>query len=96
MHLVQLDTEITIFFAFFFNLLTALSQLPQCFDSRSKHADELALFFLTDPPCLISDLYLDITSAGVVSTGSVTLLPTYQWGGTYSTTNNQHTYNFLS
>lgn len=38
-------------------------------------------------------LYLDITSAGVVSTGSTTLAPVYQWGGTYSTTNNQNTFN---
>lgn len=38
-------------------------------------------------------LYLDITSAGVVTTGSTTLAPTYQWGGTYSTTSNQHTFN---
>lgn len=38
-------------------------------------------------------LYLDITSGGVVTTGSTTLEPTYQWGGAYSTTNNQNTYN---
>lgn len=38
-------------------------------------------------------LYLDITSAGVVTTGSTTLAPNYQWGGTYSTTNNQNTFN---
>lgn len=38
-------------------------------------------------------LYLDVTSAGVVTTGSVTLAPVYQWGGTYSTTSNQHTFN---
>ena len=38
-------------------------------------------------------LYLDITSAGVVTTGSTTLAPAYQWGGTYSTTNNQNTFN---
>lgn len=38
-------------------------------------------------------LYLDITSAGVVSTGSTTLEPTYQWGGAYSTTNLQNTFN---
>ena len=38
-------------------------------------------------------LYLDITSGGVVTTGSTTLAPNYQWGGTYSTTNNQNTYN---
>lgn len=38
-------------------------------------------------------LYLSITSAGVVTTGSTALKPAYQWGGTYSTTNNQHTFN---
>lgn len=38
-------------------------------------------------------LYLEITAAGVVSTGSTTLAPTYQWGGSYSTTSGQHTYN---
>lgn len=38
-------------------------------------------------------LYLDITSGGVVTTGSTTLAPTYQWGGTYSTTSGQNTFN---
>lgn len=38
-------------------------------------------------------LYLDITSAGVVTTGSTTLAPTYQWGGAYSTINGQNTFN---
>ena len=38
-------------------------------------------------------LYLDVTSGGTVTTGSSTLAPTYQWGGTYSTTSGQHTYN---
>ena len=38
-------------------------------------------------------LYLDITSGGVVTTGSTTLEPTYQWGGTYSTSNLQNTFN---
>lgn len=38
-------------------------------------------------------LFLDITSAGVVTTGSTTLVPVYQWGGTYSTTNLQNTFN---
>ena len=38
-------------------------------------------------------LYLDITSAGVVTTGSTALAPNYQWGGAYSTTNGQHTFN---
>ncbi len=38
-------------------------------------------------------LYLDIAADGTVTTGSTTLEPTYQWGGTYSTTNGQNTYN---
>jgi len=39
-------------------------------------------------------LYVDVNlTTGAITTGSVTLAPTYQWGGTYSTTNNQHTYN---
>ena len=38
-------------------------------------------------------LFFDVTSAGVVTTGSTTLAPVYQWGGTYSTTNLQNTYN---
>lgn len=38
-------------------------------------------------------LYLDITSAGVVTTGSTTLVQNYQWGGTYSVTLNQYTFN---
>lgn len=38
-------------------------------------------------------LYLDVTAGGTVTTGSTTLAPTYQWGGTYSTTSGQHTYN---
>ena len=38
-------------------------------------------------------LYLDITLAGVVTTGSTTLAPVYQWGGTYSTTSGQNTFN---
>ena len=38
-------------------------------------------------------LFLDITSAGVVTTGSTTLVPVYQWGGTYSTTSGQNTFN---
>lgn len=37
-------------------------------------------------------LYVDWNN-GTPTTGSTTLAPTYQWGGTYSTTNNQHTYN---
>lgn len=38
-------------------------------------------------------LYLAIDSSGVVTTGSTTLAPTYQFGGTYSTTSGQHTFN---
>lgn len=39
-------------------------------------------------------LYVEVnTTTGALTTGSTTLAPTYQWGGTYSTTNNQHTYN---
>lgn len=37
-------------------------------------------------------LYVDWNS-GSPTTGSTTLAPTYQFGGTYSTTNNQHTFN---
>lgn len=38
-------------------------------------------------------LYLAITSGGVVTTGSTTLAPIYQWGGTPSVVSGQHTYN---
>lgn len=38
-------------------------------------------------------LFVDITTAGVLTTGSTTLAPVYQWGGAYSTTNGQHTFN---
>lgn len=38
-------------------------------------------------------LYLDVASNGTCTTGSTTLAPVYQWGGTYSTTNNQFTFN---
>lgn len=38
-------------------------------------------------------LYLDIAADGTCTTGSTTLLPAYQFGGTYSTTNGQFTYN---
>lgn len=38
-------------------------------------------------------LYLDIAADGTVTTGSTTLAPVYQWGGTYSTTSGQHTFN---
>ncbi len=37
-------------------------------------------------------LYVDI-AGGVATTGSTTLAPTYQWGGTYSTTSGQFTFN---
>lgn len=37
-------------------------------------------------------LYVDWNSGSPI-TGSTTLAPTYQWGGTYSTTSNQHTFN---
>lgn len=38
-------------------------------------------------------LYLDIAADGTCTTGSTTLAPIYQWGGAYSTTNGQNTYN---
>jgi hypothetical protein len=38
-------------------------------------------------------LYLDIASDGTCTTGSTTLAPNYQNGGTYSTTNGQFTFN---
>lgn len=38
-------------------------------------------------------LYMDIDAAGVITTGSTTLNRIEQWGGTYSTTNGQNTYN---
>lgn len=38
-------------------------------------------------------LYIDISADGVLTTGHTTLQPEYQWGGTYSTTNTQFTYN---
>lgn len=38
-------------------------------------------------------LYLDIAANGTCTTGSTTLEPVYQFGGAYSTTNNQHTFN---
>lgn len=38
-------------------------------------------------------LYVDISADGVLTTGHTTLQPEYQWGGTYSTTNTQFTYN---
>lgn len=38
-------------------------------------------------------LYLDIDQYGTITTGSTTLAPAYQWGGAYSTTNNQNTFN---
>jgi len=38
-------------------------------------------------------LYVDIGSDGTVTTGSGTLAPVYQFGGTYSTTSGQFTFN---
>jgi hypothetical protein len=38
-------------------------------------------------------LYLDIAADGTCTPGSTTLAPTYQWGGTYSTTSGQFTFN---
>ena len=38
-------------------------------------------------------LYGDIASNGSVTLGSTTIPPTYQWGGTYSTTNGAFTFN---
>lgn len=38
-------------------------------------------------------LYLDIAEAGTCTPGSTTLAPAYQWGGTYSTTSGQFTFN---
>lgn len=38
-------------------------------------------------------LYLDIAANGACTPGSTTLAPIYQWGGVYSTTSGQNTYN---
>jgi len=38
-------------------------------------------------------LWLDIAADGTCTPGSGVLAPVYQWGGTYSTTNNQFTFN---
>lgn len=38
-------------------------------------------------------LYADIASNGTVTLGHTVLAPVYQWGGTYSTTNGQFTFN---
>lgn len=38
-------------------------------------------------------IYLDIASDGTCTTGSTTLAPTYQFGGTYSVTSGQNTFN---
>lgn len=38
-------------------------------------------------------LYLDVGSDGTCTAGSTTLAPVYQWGGTYSTTSGQATFN---
>jgi len=40
-----------------------------------------------------SYLYVDISAAGVLTTGSTTIAPVYQFGGTYSTTNGAWTFN---
>lgn len=39
-------------------------------------------------------LYVDIAASGAMTTGFTTLAPTYQAGGTYSTTNGQFTFNW--
>ncbi|CAB4134842.1 hypothetical protein UFOVP275_23 [uncultured Caudovirales phage] len=41
-------------------------------------------------------LYLDIAADGTCTTGSTTLSPVYQWGGTYSVTSGQFTFNIQS
>jgi hypothetical protein len=38
-------------------------------------------------------LYADIAAGGTITLGSTLLIPVYQFGGTYSTTNNQATFN---
>ncbi|TXH53544.1 MAG: hypothetical protein E6Q97_13095 [Desulfurellales bacterium] len=38
-------------------------------------------------------LYLTVNTDGTCTTGSTTLAPNYQWGGTYSTTSGQSTFN---
>lgn len=38
-------------------------------------------------------LYIDIAADGTCTTGSTTLFPVYQWGGSYSTTNGQFNFN---
>jgi hypothetical protein len=38
-------------------------------------------------------LFLDVNADGTCTTGFGTLVPVYQWGGTYSTTANQFTFN---
>lgn len=38
-------------------------------------------------------LYLAVNADGTCTAGSTSLAPVYQWGGTYSTTNNQYTFN---
>lgn len=38
-------------------------------------------------------LYADVNADGTLTAGSGTLAPTYQWGGTYSTTSGQFTFN---
>ncbi len=38
-------------------------------------------------------LYANIAANGAITFGATTLAPVYQWGGSYSTTNGQHTFN---
>jgi hypothetical protein len=38
-------------------------------------------------------LYIDVAADNTCTTGSTTLAPVYQWGGTYSITNLQNTFN---
>ena len=38
-------------------------------------------------------LFVDVSAAGVLTPGSTTIAPAYQFGGTYSTTNNAWTFN---
>ena len=38
-------------------------------------------------------LYLDITASGVITPGSTTVQPVYQWGGTYGIASGQFTFN---
>lgn len=51
------------------------------------------LTWSTLTPSATCYLYIDIGADGVLTTGHTTLQPDYQWGGAYSTTNGQFTYN---